>query len=187
MFPAAVAFGFQCRGVLTSKQAAGKSSVRMKFWLSNVSNENFKYKFDHGGVGEMGGRKIAERCGAPVGRWKNQGICGRPAGHPGVHNSVEALSRNRAYFGKRYRGRHAAIDAYKLSKGCIDCGYREDPCALDLDHRDADSKMPNFESLLNFGWPAIVKEIKKCDVRCANCHRIRTYRVQGLGWHEQIR
>jgi len=37
----------------------------------------------------------------------------------------------------------------------------------------------------NRSWKYILKEIEKCEVRCANCHRRRT--AQQLGWHKTKR
>jgi hypothetical protein len=55
---------------------------------------------------------------------------------------------------------------------CIDCGER-DPVVLDFDHRDA--KRANVSLLARrSGVARLEAEIALCDVRCANCHRIRT-------------
>src|SRR5262245_59263926 len=66
----------------------------------------------------------------------------------------------------------ALITEYKLARGCTDCGYRAHAAALDLDH------LPGFEKRANvgrlFSREAILAELAKCEVVCANCHRIRT-------------
>lgn len=59
---------------------------------------------------------------------------------------------------------------------CIDCG-ESNPVVLDFDHRDSNNKRENISSLVRShrcSWKTIYEEILKCDVRCANCHRIRT-------------
>jgi hypothetical protein len=62
----------------------------------------------------------------------------------------------------------------KEASGCIDCGINNH-IILDFDHlRD---KKYNISRMVHdgFSWKAIEKEIKKCQIVCANCHRIRTY------------
>ena len=62
----------------------------------------------------------------------------------------------------------------KESHGCHDCGEKNH-IVLDFDHiRD---KKHNISRMIHdgFSWKAIKKEIDKCEVVCANCHRIRTY------------
>jgi hypothetical protein len=66
----------------------------------------------------------------------------------------------------------AALDAFKLQAGCVDCGYKEHPCALDFDH--IYGKKVTSPSLCGSITSAL-KEALKCQVRCANCHRIRTF------------
>lgn len=84
---------------------------------------------------------------------------------------------------------YPAIKAIK-SSGCVDCGYNESHWALDFDHINPDTKhsVP--------GWVGDRSKIKShtklalfldhvskcCEVRCANCHRIRTRRqvVEGV-------
>ena len=61
---------------------------------------------------------------------------------------------------------------YKLSRGCADCGYNKASEALDFDHLH--SKLQNVGKMLTWSWNGILKEIAKCEVVCANCHRIRT-------------
>lgn len=68
------------------------------------------------------------------------------------------------------------IRAYKADKGCVDCGER-DWVVLDLDHRDRSTKRAAVSEMItqNFGLDAIRAELEKCDVRCANCHRRKTF------------
>lgn len=65
-------------------------------------------------------------------------------------------------------------DEYKVAQGCVDCGYNAHPAALDFDHRDPSSKLFGLSSGGKFGWDKVMAEIAKCDIRCSNCHRIRT-------------
>lgn len=59
---------------------------------------------------------------------------------------------------------------------CSDCGNRFPPVCMEFDHRDADMKLDSVSSLVGRGasWDRINLEITKCDLLCANCHRIRT-------------
>lgn len=65
------------------------------------------------------------------------------------------------------------VNQIKLKAGCKDCGYRDNPMALQFDHRDPSQKKFNIGGR-NAGLKHILEEIAKCDVRCANCHIIRT-------------
>ena|ERR1700748_1034120 len=58
-----------------------------------------------------------------------------------------------------------------LGGKCLDCGNR-DPRVLEFDH----VKKKNFviASSLMLTWSKLVKELRKCELVCANCHRIRT-------------
>ena len=65
------------------------------------------------------------------------------------------------------------IANYKLKKGCQDCGYKKHHSALEFDHVKGKKKINiSFAKSIN----QAKKEIKKCEVVCANCHRIRTYK-----------
>ena len=56
---------------------------------------------------------------------------------------------------------------------CTDCGNTFPPCCMDFDH--VRGKKTFAISLCgNRSWKRVLKEIKKCDIVCANCHRIRT-------------
>lgn len=70
---------------------------------------------------------------------------------------------------------------YLRAHPCVDCGER-DIVVLQFDHLA--SKERDVSSMLSgsWTWPAIEKEIAKCEVRCANCHRLATlsrYRTKG--------
>jgi len=64
------------------------------------------------------------------------------------------------------------MQAEKLRRGCVDCGYNKHPAALDFDHVDG-TKVFNI-SKVSRSQAALEIEMSKCVVRCANCHRIRT-------------
>lgn len=66
------------------------------------------------------------------------------------------------------------VDGYKLGKGCADCGYNKHAIALDFDHLG--DKLYNVSKMVADGLnlDRIKEEIAKCEVVCANCHRVRT-------------
>jgi hypothetical protein len=67
------------------------------------------------------------------------------------------------------------LQAIKLERGCADCGYNEHPAALDFDHRPGEEKLLLLgRDLSKYGINRLLAEAEKCDVVCANCHRIRT-------------
>ena len=72
----------------------------------------------------------------------------------------------------RYRKIKEFLNQYKLEKGCNDCGYRVHPAALEFDHINGSK---DFNVAFAKSISHAKKEIKKCVVRCANCHRIRHY------------
>lgn len=62
------------------------------------------------------------------------------------------------------------------NKPCMDCGNIFPWYAMDFDHREGEEKLECVGRMVSTGgWDALKKEIKKCDVVCAICHRIRTY------------
>ena len=63
----------------------------------------------------------------------------------------------------------------KLSLGCVDCGFNKHHVALDFDHVKGNKL---FSLALNqlASQSTLQKEVDKCVVRCANCHRIRTWK-----------
>lgn len=59
---------------------------------------------------------------------------------------------------------------------CTDCNQRFPSCAMDFDHIEG-KKLFNVSSLAykNRSLTNLLNEAAKCEVVCANCHRIRTY------------
>lgn len=58
----------------------------------------------------------------------------------------------------------------------MDCGL-DDFRVLDFHHRNPLEKSFEISTKATGGWgiKTLLKEIEKCDVLCANCHRIHTY------------
>jgi hypothetical protein len=61
---------------------------------------------------------------------------------------------------------------YKLtSGGCIKCG-ESDPVCLDFHHRNPKEKELTLSlAIARASLERIQKEVEKCDILCANCHR----------------
>lgn len=81
------------------------------------------------------------------------------------------LYRARAAFRRRARNREF-IAQIKLKLGCKKCGYNRCASALDFDHIKI--KKRSVASLTNHSQRRILKEIKRCQLLCANCHREKT-------------
>lgn len=71
----------------------------------------------------------------------------------------------------------ALIDRIKVESGCVDCGIRDPdhPEIYDFDHLPGVEKTGNVSQLVTRGTvDDVLAEVAKCEVVCANCHRIRT-------------
>ena len=66
---------------------------------------------------------------------------------------------------------------YLSEHACVDCG-NSNPVVLEFDH--IDEKRDNISNLIKSATlHQVIIEIAKCEVRCANCHRIVTAKRQG--------
>lgn len=68
---------------------------------------------------------------------------------------------------------------YKEEIGCIDCGEKYPYYMLDLDHLYDKSFNINRFHLHTLDLNIVKQEIAKCEVVCANCHRVRTFQRSG--------
>ena len=77
---------------------------------------------------------------------------------------------------QRHRWRHRAdlLDQLR-SVPCADCGGVFAQCAMDFDHRDPSSKVRSVTRMINGSIEKMLAEAAKCDIVCANCHRLRTF------------
>ena len=66
---------------------------------------------------------------------------------------------------------------------CVDCGEKN-PIVLEFDHRKGVEKVFIISSALStksyITLDLVKTEIEKCDIRCANCHRIKTAKEYGF-------
>jgi len=65
-----------------------------------------------------------------------------------------------------------------ISKGCTDCGEK-DPIVLEFDHKEPAHKELDVSRLIGKSIKRLQKEIDKCEVVCANCHKRRTAKMFG--------
>jgi hypothetical protein len=72
------------------------------------------------------------------------------------------------------RQRVKAIVLEAKNRPCVDCGVRHPPAAMDLDHVHGPKGFGMSKFRQKYATLDEVRaEIAKCEVRCANCHRIR--------------
>lgn len=93
----------------------------------------------------------------------------------------EYYERRKDYYAKLQnerigRNRRGIREAKKVP--CADCSRKFPYYVMDFDHRPGEVKCFNLANAAGsprLSWEKIEAEIKKCDVVCANCHRIRTH------------
>ena len=75
------------------------------------------------------------------------------------------------------RARMALLLEFLAHHPCTDCG-ETDPIVLEFDHL-ADKSFSISRGVRDRNWESVLREMAKCDVVCANCHRRRTARRGG--------
>ena len=96
----------------------------------------------------------------------------------------ECKECKQSYQTKARKDKSAQWKEFKLQYSCLYCGFPSEEIkkegdywvqALDFNHRDPSMKEGNLASLfVNSGEEKLMEEVAKCDVLCANCHRIYT-------------
>ena len=82
----------------------------------------------------------------------------------------------------RRMGKAAYIASVKENRPCADCGGNFPVPCMEFDHVRGEkvNAVANMARSGGFSLESIKREIAKCDLVCANCHRIRHYH-QGRG------
>lgn len=128
---------------------------------------------------------ICDNCGEE--RINNkQGQCKRCR----VYHQKAYMKRNEARLKEKTRERnkerYEAAKAFRKARKaelveemggkCKRCGYAENNVALDFDHIDPTRERFGIGPRLAFcSMSVLLAEIAKCQLLCANCHRIRTF------------
>jgi hypothetical protein len=97
--------------------------------------------------------------------WVRHGNRSEPTG------SSPNLARHRAL----WRAQARLLDELR-NVPCADCRRRFPPCAMYFNHRDPATKRQAVMRMIGrSGTERILAEVAKCDIVCANCHRLRTF------------
>ncbi len=92
------------------------------------------------------------------------------------------------YYQRKKNRREATyrkLKQYLQAHPCVDCQER-DFVVLEFDHVRGEKKLGVAEmASRGISWAEIEKEIEKCEVRCANCHRRKTAKQLGY-WYTSI-
>lgn len=107
---------------------------------------------------------------------------------PKVYRKLPCGKNNPQYQVLKRKKRQRWLNKYKESKGCSICGYNKNGVALDFDHIDPKEKLFNVSSRsLTHSLKKIFKEIRKCRILCANCHRIYSYENKHFNnsWYQE--
>ena len=90
-------------------------------------------------------------------------------------NKEKIISRSAARNKKQRKKNKEFVWRIKRMSSCTDCG-ESNPVVLDFDHvrgkkiRAIADMVGNYYSI-----ETIKKEIRKCEIRCSNCHRKKTH------------
>lgn len=71
----------------------------------------------------------------------------------------------------------AFLQTAKTGVPCADCGRVYPPYVMDFDHIDPQTKVATVARMATSAMTVsrIAVEVSKCEIVCANCHRIRTH------------
>ncbi len=108
-------------------------------------------------------------------------VCGRNAVKTHYKANIQKYIDKSSIRRKRVVGEiNEKLYDYLINHPCVDCGEK-DPIVLEFDHVRGE-KSCNISSMSwrVCSWESMLKEIAKCEVRCANCHRRKT--AKNFNW-----
>lgn len=88
---------------------------------------------------------------------------------------------------KRVARVRSFVVEYLKEHPCVDCGT-SDIRVLEFDHLPEFAKANEVSRMIHSGcgWETVKSEIDKCEIRCRNCHAIKTYERMGGSWHDKF-
>jgi hypothetical protein len=94
-------------------------------------------------------------------------------------NKEAMKARAKFYTEKRRKELRLFLDTYKESRPCSDCGIQYPARVMEFDHCNG-KKDFNVAEAVNraYSMKRIEAEIEKCELVCANCHRLRTFNAE---------
>jgi len=99
-------------------------------------------------------------------------------------NREKYIDKAKKWNGIQTKVLRSFIVNYLTIHSCVDCG-ESDLRVLDFDHK-RDKKFGIANMVRNcYSLQAIEKEIEKCVIRCANCHRKKTF-FEGNFWKNNM-
>jgi hypothetical protein len=102
--------------------------------------------------------------------WCKECVRGRSKQHY-EENSISLKEKKRLYIQQRREW----FNEFKKTLKCIKCGEDHIAC-LDFHHRDPKQKEFSIAGAVSHSnKEKVIKELEKCDVLCANCHRKHHY------------
>lgn len=92
-----------------------------------------------------------------------------------VANAAKIKTRARKFSDRQVGLLKSIVRNYLASHPCVDCD-ESDIVVLEFDHINRSKKIGNISTMVrsSVSVEKLVDEIKKCEVRCANCHRRKT-------------
>ena len=128
--------------------------------------------------------KICSKCGRELPleqfHWRNKTQGTRRSECKECHNTQVKI---------RYQENKNMINQSKQGKCCARCGYNECLEALEFHHKNPEEKKDSVARLsTHYSLEDGIKEIEKCILLCANCHRYFHYleRVENISLEEFI-
>jgi hypothetical protein len=126
--------------------------------------------------GEFFRRRVCEPGADPMGSWyernRNTVLAGQAQRYRDDEAFRDAKKQRAAERNERLQAeRQPYIDAARAT-GCVDCGWKDVPQALEFDHVHG----PRRFSVPGAGGATLevfLAEMAKCEVRCPTCHRLR--------------
>ena len=102
-------------------------------------------------------------------------LCGGRSVRAGMSHCEQCADKNAYRALERHKMMKEKAVEY-LGGTCIDCGLHSEYAEVyDFHHRDPEEKSMGITRMINTSksWEKIREELDKCDLLCANCHRIR--------------
>ena len=112
--------------------------------------------------------------------------CGKPSEYGHIKGECRScFAKHNPPKAVKIRDNQERLFSYLDDKKCVDCG-EDRSNVLDFDHVRGE-KLMNVTEMVNRGYDLadIQNEIDKCDIRCANCHRLRTAK-EGGHWRSYL-